>query len=336
MQNNYPLVSIIIPVKDSNLYIKICVESILSQTYSNIETIIYNNSSSDDTIPIAKKIMPGAKIINSKVNHFVGPAFNRAMKECHGKYIVLVCADVILDSKFIENAVNKCEINTKIGVLQPKILKFDLKNSTVTKSTTIDTTGFLIYKNGRIINRGHGDTDTNQFAEGQMFSYEGASPFFRKKALDDALINGELFDEDFVWMAEDIDLGWRLTNLGWLNYYSPDVISWHDRKTTKRISSNKFDFIRLRKSVPTNKRRLDFQNIILTYVKNLPWASLKKHFISIFLRQAQLMMYIILLEPTSISAFWGIIKKFPSILRKRHSLMQRIKISSDGLERWII
>ncbi|OGZ34496.1 MAG: hypothetical protein A2174_02670, partial [Candidatus Portnoybacteria bacterium RBG_13_41_18] len=281
------------------------------------------------------EIFPHAKLIKSSHNYFVGGAANRALDYANGEYVLLLCADVILKEDFLEKGIEIFMKDSGIGVLQAKILKFSLSDNRIRKTEIIDTTGFLIFKSGRIINRGHGEEDKNQFREGEIFSYEGAAGFFRKKALDEAKIDGELFDEDFGWMADDIDLGWRLRNFGWKNYYAPGLICWHDRKTTKRLSQSRLDFIRQRRDVPPLKRRLDFQNTILTLIKNMSCKNFLKHFFTLLSRQIMLGIYIVAFEFSSISAFFGIIRLLPRILKKRRDIMKRKKMSFQEMENWM-
>lgn len=335
MENN-PLISIIIPAKDASLYIEHCLKSIKNQTYQNIEVIIFNNASHDDTIELVSKIYPNAIIINSDTNYFVSGAFNRAFKEAHGKYSMLLCADVILKEDFLEKAVEICEHDKKIGALQAKILKFELSKDAPIKTNIIDTTGFTISKSSRIVNRGHGTEDKNQYLSGEVFSYEGAAGFFRSETLKEVSANNQVLDEDFGWMADDIDLGWRILNYGWKNYYSNEVICWHDRKTTKRLSTGKIDFIKERKKIPAKKRKLDFQNIILTIYKNMFWGNFWRNAPRIILRQVALALYILILEPKSIPAFIGIIKLMPKMTKKRRKIMADAKINYKNIEPWLI
>jgi glycosyltransferase involved in cell wall biosynthesis len=54
-ENNNPLVSVLIPTYNSALYIKDTLESILNQTYKNLEIIVIDDASKDSTVNIVKK-----------------------------------------------------------------------------------------------------------------------------------------------------------------------------------------------------------------------------------------------------------------------------------------
>lgn len=100
-----PLVSVIIPTKNSEATIEKCLESIKNQTYSNIEIIIVDNYSSDNTREIAQKY--GARV------YLTGPErtsqVNFGVKMARGKYVYRVDSDFILEALVVEEAFTKCE-----------------------------------------------------------------------------------------------------------------------------------------------------------------------------------------------------------------------------------
>lgn len=108
-----PLVSVIIPTKNSSDLIGICIKSIKNQTYKNIELIVVDNYSSDKTKDIAKKYTP---LIFTK-----GPERsaqrNFGAKNATGKYILFIDSDMTLGQKAISEAVTKFEKYPEIGAL---------------------------------------------------------------------------------------------------------------------------------------------------------------------------------------------------------------------------
>jgi len=65
---NLPLISIVVPVYNVEAYIEHCIHNILSQTYRNLEVIIVNDGSPDDSIKIAKEL----KVTMIIVTHEIG------------------------------------------------------------------------------------------------------------------------------------------------------------------------------------------------------------------------------------------------------------------------
>lgn len=330
---NYPLVSVNLVVKDGEKYIKACLEAVRRQNYPNLEVIVFDNDSRDKTKEIVRKKFPEFRLVENSRNYYPGGGFNRSIGQSKGKYALALCVDVFLDENFIKNAVERMESDEKIGALQAKILRHD--PSQKTSVNIIDTTGFQIFRSRRIVNRGHGDSDTGQFEKAEeIFSYEGAAGFFRRETLEDAKIDGQIFDEDFVWYADDVDLGWRLTLLGWKNFYDPKVIARHDRSTTKRTSEGYTDFISLRKTLPAAKKRWDYANQRLTMLKNeLPMMFLGD-LPPFLMREVKLWIYFILFEQSSIPALADIARLAPRMIKKRKKIMLKKRISAEKIKKW--
>ena len=100
-----PLVSIIVPTKNSEATIGKCLEFIRNQTYPNIEIIVVDNYSMDNTKEIAQKY--GARI------YLKGPErasqVNFGVKKAKGKYVYRVDSDFVLETSVVEEAVATCE-----------------------------------------------------------------------------------------------------------------------------------------------------------------------------------------------------------------------------------
>lgn len=107
-----PLVSIIIPTKNSSKFLENCLKSIRKQTYPYIETIIVDGKSTDETIPLAKKYNVTLYIYKPKVASGIFDAphkKNYGAKKAEGAYIYLVDADMELQKDVVKEAVSLCE-----------------------------------------------------------------------------------------------------------------------------------------------------------------------------------------------------------------------------------
>ncbi len=100
-----PLVSVIIPTKNSETTIEKCLKSIKEQNYKNLEIIVVDNYSSDRTRQIGKEY--GAKICLKGPER--GAQVNFGAKIAHGKYIYRVDSDFVLQPDVIREAVENCE-----------------------------------------------------------------------------------------------------------------------------------------------------------------------------------------------------------------------------------
>ncbi len=99
-----PLVSVIIPTKNSAATLTQCLESVRDQSYANIEIIVVDNSSTDNTQVIAKeftdKVFSKGPERSAQVNYGVSQA--------SGKYVYKIDSDFILDPTVVEECVDLC------------------------------------------------------------------------------------------------------------------------------------------------------------------------------------------------------------------------------------
>jgi glycosyltransferase involved in cell wall biosynthesis len=98
-----PEISVCIPVYNCDKYIGQAIESVLSQTFKDLELIIVNNHSSDKTLEIINRYKdPRIRLINNPKTLSAEENWNKALFEAKGKYIKLLCADDILYSSCLE------------------------------------------------------------------------------------------------------------------------------------------------------------------------------------------------------------------------------------------
>ena len=98
------LISVIIPVYNGENDIKKCIDSVINQTYKNLEIIIINDGSTDNTFKILKeyKNKYGDKlVVIDQKNKGQAIARNNGIKKSTGKYITFLDADDYLKKDFI-------------------------------------------------------------------------------------------------------------------------------------------------------------------------------------------------------------------------------------------
>ena len=102
------LVSIIIPVYNSEMYIKKCLNSVVSQTYKKLEIILVDDGSTDNSSQICDNYADNdnrIKVIHQS-NGGQASARNNAIKFANGDYILYVDSDDILTVDHVEYLVN--------------------------------------------------------------------------------------------------------------------------------------------------------------------------------------------------------------------------------------
>lgn len=126
--------SVIIPVYGYHPYFEVCVESVLSQTFRDVEVILVNDGSPDDVMDVCRSIADDdnrVKIID-KENGGPNSARNAGIKACRGEYVLFIDNDDYLyDPETIERNIALIESKQTVDVVQfPRYRD----NGTVTKS----------------------------------------------------------------------------------------------------------------------------------------------------------------------------------------------------------
>ncbi len=98
-----PLVSVIVPTKNSSKTIKKCLESIKNQSYKNIEIIVVDNNSTDNTKEIAHKYTD--KVYNKGPERSAQK--NYGVEKANGDFVYFVDSDFILDREVISECIEK-------------------------------------------------------------------------------------------------------------------------------------------------------------------------------------------------------------------------------------
>ena len=98
------LITIVVPIYNVEKYLEKCIKSLLCQTYKNIEILLINDGSPDDSSIICKKYLKKDKRIKYIVqdNKGLSGARNTGIKHSSGKYIVFVDSDDYVNKYFIE------------------------------------------------------------------------------------------------------------------------------------------------------------------------------------------------------------------------------------------
>lgn len=121
---NKPLISIIIPCFNAELYIKETLESILIQTEQDFEIIVINDGSSDNTVSIIEEIKDDRiKLINQS-NSGVSIARNNGLEQSSANYIVFFDADDLMTPKFLSDRVEVLQKNNEVSFVYSDVISF--------------------------------------------------------------------------------------------------------------------------------------------------------------------------------------------------------------------
>jgi glycosyltransferase involved in cell wall biosynthesis len=133
-QKNNPLVSIIIPSFNQGKYIEKCIASILNQSYKNIEIIIIDGGSTDETISIIEKYSSFIYYWQSKKDNGQSDAINQGFLLARGKYVGWINSDDELLPDCIQNSIDVLDNREDIILTYGSIIKVDENDNTLSIS----------------------------------------------------------------------------------------------------------------------------------------------------------------------------------------------------------
>ena len=141
MTNTLKKISVIVPIYNGETYLSECIESILKQTYENIELILVNDGSKDNS----KNIIDKYALLDNRIkaihkeNSGVSDSRNVGLKNTTGDYICFVDQDDYIDKFFLEYLYNILVDNNADISLTPTAYRFDNKNKNLVKQDIVET-----------------------------------------------------------------------------------------------------------------------------------------------------------------------------------------------------
>ena len=236
-----PTVSVLIlNYRNANATVE-CVRSFMEQTITdNIEIIVIDNHSSDDSIGVLRNRLsgiPNVRIVETPQNHGFGYGYNKGATYATGEYLLINNPDKRLPPDGIEKLVAAYKADASVGILAPKLVHADgsRRYSIRTFPRILDVLSRRSYLGSLFPKHLRRylmlDADPNICQE---VDWVVGGCFLITKQLFRTL---EGFDERFFLFFEDTDLCRRCRTLGRTVLYEPAVVASDKRN---RLSGEKF------------------------------------------------------------------------------------------------
>ncbi len=217
-----PLLSVIIPHYNGVHHLQTCFIALQQQTYPNLEIILVDDGSTDNSVATTHQDFPEVKIIELSQNLGFIKAINHGIKQATGQIIIPLNNDTEVAPKWAQALVEALNSYPDAGIMACKMLLFNQRD-------TLHSAGDGFGTDGIPINRGVWQKDTGQFDnDTYIFGGCGGAVAYRKTMLDDI----GLFDEDLFMYLEDVDLNWRAQIAGYRAVFAPQAVVYHHLSAT--------------------------------------------------------------------------------------------------------
>ena len=303
MSNSKGKLSIIVPVYNVELWLNKCIDSLLDETYEDIEILLIDDGSTDKSGEICDKYALENKKIKVYHNENQGLSYSRnfGMKNATGKYVMFVDSDdYISDKKVVEKFINilndeksdfiytsYCRFNDGKDDEITEILPIDIDKSEIKNKSGIDILALLIEKNNyhhaaylKICNR-------KFLIDNNLFFKEG------------------IYHEDAEWSPK-------------LFYYSKKISIYSEPYYMRRMRENSIITTKNEKSIVKKiNDRLKVANDLIKFFNALPEGNTKKIIINDLVRMywGDLMLITNLKNKENINNCCNVVKDTRKILK---------------------
>jgi GT2 family glycosyltransferase len=211
-----------------------------------------------------------------------------------------------------------------LGTLCGKLLMMDA-SFRIPDRAVVDSTGIYFTPMMRHLDRGCLATDNGHYLKHEyVFGATAAAACYRREMIEDISVGGEFFDSDFFTYREDADVAWRAQLLGWKCLYVPDALGYHVRKLRPGM----------RRLLPAEINMHSVKNRFLMRLKNITAGVYLRNFIPVTLRDVGIVGYCLLLERSSLKAFYLFSRDIGRVLEKRRQIQSRRRVDDAYLQQW--
>lgn len=228
----------------------------LATAYENIEFIVSDNGSTDESVSFLQNNFPQVRLILLDKNYGFAKGYNFALEQIKADYYAIINTDLEVGSGWLSPIINLLEQDKLNAACQPKLLSYNNKNFFEYAGGAggwLDSFGYP-FARGRIFDICEEDKGQYDSTE-RVFWVTGAAMVIRSEVFHE--MNG--FDNYFFAHQEEIDLCWRMQLAGYKLFGCPSSVVYH-------VGGG---------SLPRGnslKTYLNFRNNQIMLYKNLPWS----------------------------------------------------------------
>lgn len=280
-------------------YISYLFDSLRKQTFLDWQLIILDNASSDDTLEKIKQELTNfpfqyQMIVNKENKGFAGghnQLWNGGQGTEDGEFVLLLNQDMYLMPDCLEKMVRFMNENNDVAGVSPRLMRWDfskiqnINNIQDSFTNLVDSLGLKVFRNRRVIEQHTQENWSeikNNFSNNilETFGLSGAFPMFRRSAINEILLNGKIFDEDYHSYKEDVDLAYRMLSHGLKTRILLEVVAYHDRAGAGPKGMDDQSALESKKKQSEWVKYHSYKNHLMTLYKNEYWQNCLLDFFS--------------------------------------------------------
>lgn len=310
------LISVIVPIYKVEKYLKKCIDSIINQTYKNLEIILVDDGSPDNCPKICDEYAnedSRVKVLHLK-NGGAGYARNKGLAVASGDFVSLIDGDDYIDINMYDTLMKFAKKD--VDVIECNIVMANDDNAIFDKFDSVAT---------KVINCDSGVAMEHHIRD-SIFRQTPPNKMYRRCVIKDILFpEGNLIDDEF-WTYKVLGKSRKLIHIdcGLYAYRQNEGSVMHKKYSVNRIQAINAKVERLR-YIESN-----YENLILVAKKNLLFSVLfQGQMCSIYLESAEKKRaYMLLKKSISENIQFRNVMSFPSITEKIWGFLTKVSLKN--------
>lgn len=291
-----------------------CLESIAALRHRPLEIVVVDCDSQDGGLETARAHAPAGipfEAVALGANLGFAGGMNAAFARTRAPFVLTLNADARPMPDYVTRLLERA--GPRMGAVTGRLVR---------PGGLLDACGMYLTPNWRHLDRGSGEVDRGQFAKPErVFGATGAASLFRREALDDVAVDGEIFDPRFHSFREDAELCFRLRERGWEVIYEPTAVAEHRR----------FNLPERRSAMPSFVNLHSLKNRYLLRIYHQTGRNFVRTFFPTLIRDVAALGYVLLRERSSLGAYGWLWRHRAELMRRRRVIQGRRTVE---INRW--
>jgi len=319
-------VAICLVTHDSAADMAGCMAAIAALRSPPAEIAVVDSGSRDGSLEEARRTAPpGVPLIAQAHAANVGFAagMNAAIAATRSPYVLTLNADARPEPDYLDRLLARMAAHPRLRVAA--VTGRLVRTAAADGPRRLDACGMRLTRAWRHLDRGSGEIDRGQWSVAErVFGATGAASLFRREALLDAAVAGEVFDPRFHSFREDAELCFRLRERGWEVLYEPSAVAEHRR----------FNLPERRAAMPPWVNLHSLKNRYLLRIYHQTGRNLARTLLPTLGRDLGALAWVLLRERSSLGAYGWLLRHRAELLARRRAIQRRRTAPAAELDAW--
>jgi len=318
-------VAVLVVTHDDAPDLPACLAAVAALSPPAAELVVVDCASGDDAVAVARRHWPAGlagEVVPLPDNRGFAGGMNVALAKSRAPWALTLNADARPDPDYLGRLLARAA-EPSAGAITGRLVR----PRGVDGSRHLDACGMRLTPAWRHHDRGSGGLDRGQLAHPQrVFGATGAATLWRREALLDVAVRGEVFDERFHSFREDAELCFRLRERRWEVLYEPTAVCEHRRVNLPAR----------RRAMPAEVNRHSLKNRYLLRLYHQTAGNLLWTFPFALARDLQALAWVLFFERTSLPAYRWLWAHRRDLLAHRRAIQSRRSAGWWEVERWFL